>query len=145
MPSTFVVNNPTDTVVGGETDLRQAITSANSTGAANTITFDPTVFATPQTITLGGGQLDADQHERDADDHRPGGGRDGQRRREQPGVPGRCECHGVHLGTDDHRRQCDAATAAACTTFGTTTLTNCTISGNYRQRQRRRRVQQPAR
>ena len=52
--STFVVNNPTDTPIVGETDLRQAIASANSTMGANTITFDSTVFATPKTITLGG-------------------------------------------------------------------------------------------
>jgi hypothetical protein len=56
--STFVVNNATDTPVAGETDLRQAITSANATTGANTITFDSTVFATPQTITLGGTQLE---------------------------------------------------------------------------------------
>ena len=56
-PSTFVVNNPTDTPVAGETDLRQAITLANTTAGDNTITFDPTVFATPQTITLAGTQL----------------------------------------------------------------------------------------
>ncbi len=56
--STFVVNNPTDTPVAGETDLRQAITSANATTGANTITFDSTFFATPQTITLDGTQLE---------------------------------------------------------------------------------------
>ena len=57
LPATLVVNNPTDTPVAGETDLRQAITLANSLTGANTITFDPTVFATPQTITLNGTQL----------------------------------------------------------------------------------------
>ena len=57
LPATLVVNNPTDTPVAGETDLRQAITLANSLTGANTITFDPTVFATPQTIILGGTQL----------------------------------------------------------------------------------------
>ncbi len=56
-PAVFTVNNPTDTPVAGQTDLRQAITEANSTAGANTITFDSTVFATPQTITLGGTQL----------------------------------------------------------------------------------------
>ena len=56
--STFVVNNPTDTPVAGENNLRQAIASANATTGANTITFDSTVFATPQTITLGGTQLE---------------------------------------------------------------------------------------
>ena len=56
-PSTFVVNNPTDTPVPGKTDLRQAIALANSAAGDNTITFDPTVFATTQTITLSSGVL----------------------------------------------------------------------------------------
>ena len=43
--STVVVNNPTDTPVAGETDLRQAILQAGLNGIANTIDFDPTVFA----------------------------------------------------------------------------------------------------
>ena len=50
--STIVVNNPTDTPVAGETDLRQAIVQANTNGGAETITFDKTVFNTPQTIRL---------------------------------------------------------------------------------------------
>src|SRR6516225_37731 len=54
----IVVNNPTDTPVAGETDLRDAIEQANMNGGNQTITFDPTVFATPQTITLGVGQLE---------------------------------------------------------------------------------------
>jgi hypothetical protein len=58
LPSTFVVNNPTDSPVVGEIDLRQAIASANATTGANTITFDSTVFATPQTITLAGTQIE---------------------------------------------------------------------------------------
>src|SRR5262249_48745090 len=48
----FTVNNATDTPVVGKTDLRQAIALADATVATCTITFDPTVFATPQTITL---------------------------------------------------------------------------------------------
>ncbi len=54
----YVVNNPTDTVVVGKTNLRQAIDAANVNGVANTITFDSTVFATSQTIVLGGTQLE---------------------------------------------------------------------------------------
>jgi len=54
----IVVNNATDVPVAGETDLRQAIAQANATAGANTITFDPTVFTTPQTINLTGGQLE---------------------------------------------------------------------------------------
>ena len=38
--STIVVNNPTDTPVAGEIDLRQAIAQANTNGGDETITFD---------------------------------------------------------------------------------------------------------
>jgi len=54
----ITVNNPTDTPIAGEIDLRQAIMLANTTAGAQTITFDPTVFNTPQTINLSGGQLE---------------------------------------------------------------------------------------
>ena len=50
--STIVVNNPTDTPVVGQIDLRQAIGLANTNGGNETITFDKTVFKTPQTIHL---------------------------------------------------------------------------------------------
>ncbi|OYV96589.1 MAG: hypothetical protein B7Z73_00450, partial [Planctomycetia bacterium 21-64-5] len=45
----------------GHLSLREALglIDANPAGFDNTITFDPTVFATPQTITLTGGTLDA--------------------------------------------------------------------------------------
>ncbi len=56
--STIVVNNPTDTPVTDQIDLRQAIDQANSDGGGDTIQFDPTVFSTPRTITLTGGQLE---------------------------------------------------------------------------------------
>ena len=58
VPSTFIVDNPTDTPIPGMTDLREAITSANANGQANTISFDTIVFSTPQTITLTGLQLE---------------------------------------------------------------------------------------
>src|SRR5262245_55098498 len=56
--STIVVNNPTDTPVTGEIDLRQAIDMANTNGGDEAITFDGTVFATAQTIKLASGQLE---------------------------------------------------------------------------------------
>ena len=55
--STFTVNNPTDTPVAGETDLRQAIADATMTSGASTINFLSPVFNTPQTITLDGSPL----------------------------------------------------------------------------------------
>src|SRR5262245_42378524 len=58
VPSTIVVNNPTDTPVVGQTDLRQAIAQANSNGGDERIVFDKTVFEKPRTITLVGTQLE---------------------------------------------------------------------------------------
>src|SRR5262245_14378786 len=52
----LVVTNTLDD--GSTGSLRWAVGQANSNGVADTITFDATVFATPQTITLTGGQLE---------------------------------------------------------------------------------------
>jgi parallel beta-helix repeat protein len=54
--STIDVNNPTDTPVTGQIDVRQAITQANQDGGGDTIDFS-SLFDTPQTITLSGGPL----------------------------------------------------------------------------------------
>jgi hypothetical protein len=56
--SSIVVNNPTDTPVTRETDLRQAIDMANTNGGDETITFDSKVFGSAQTIELASGQLE---------------------------------------------------------------------------------------
>ena len=110
--------------------MRYCIAQANSTAGANTITFDATVFATPQTIILGGTQLALTNTTRDRDDHGPGGGRDGQRQPREPGVPGQPECHGVDLGTDDQRGHRDRRRRRTGQPWGTVTLTNVTLSGN---------------
>ena len=52
VPSTIVVNNPSDTPVTGLIDLRQAIAMANTHVGDDQITFDKTVFNTPKTISL---------------------------------------------------------------------------------------------
>jgi hypothetical protein len=54
--SMFTVMKTTDD--GSTGTLRWAITQANATSGANTIDFSPTVFNTPQTITLSGTQLE---------------------------------------------------------------------------------------
>ncbi len=56
----LVVNTTSDGTgsLPGDLDLRQAVNLANVTDGAATITFDPTVFAAPQTIALTGGQLE---------------------------------------------------------------------------------------
>ena len=58
--STFTVNSTGDSGSGSGLagDLRHCITQANSDGGDETIVFDKTVFKTPQTITLTGGQLE---------------------------------------------------------------------------------------
>jgi hypothetical protein len=56
VPSTFTVTNLLDD--GSVGSLRWAVGQANATGGDETIDFDPTVFATPQTITLSGTQLE---------------------------------------------------------------------------------------
>src|SRR6516165_8962523 len=59
LPSTFTVNGTGDSGTGSGLvgDLRYCITRANANAGPDTIVFDPTVFSTPQTITLTGGQL----------------------------------------------------------------------------------------
>ena len=56
----FTVNGLGDAGIGsGDSgDLRYCINQANADGGANQIVFDPTVFSTPQAITLSGGQLE---------------------------------------------------------------------------------------
>ena len=49
--STFTVENTNSSGTGS---LAVAIASADADRQANTITFDPNVFGTPQTITVGG-------------------------------------------------------------------------------------------
>jgi hypothetical protein len=55
----FVVNTTADSIdsSGPTVSLRDAIDAANIATTATTISFDPTVFATPQTITLSNGYL----------------------------------------------------------------------------------------
>ncbi|MCE9563151.1 MAG: hypothetical protein K8U57_14000, partial [Planctomycetes bacterium] len=59
--SRFVVDNTSDIDDGnftiGNLTLREAVALANAAPGANTITFDPTVFATSQTITFTNGRL----------------------------------------------------------------------------------------
>ena len=52
--TSLVVTTPGDVVdpLDGLTSLREAVANAESLAGPQTITFDPTVFATAQTITL---------------------------------------------------------------------------------------------
>ncbi|MCA9070391.1 MAG: hypothetical protein KDA84_15775, partial [Planctomycetaceae bacterium] len=57
----YLVDNLSDVSDGnfdaGELSLREAIEQSNANDGADTISFDATVFATPQTINLSNGQL----------------------------------------------------------------------------------------
>ncbi len=57
--ATLVVNSTGDVSLAGpgKLSLRVAVNLANLQAGADTITFDPTVFGTPRTITLTGGAL----------------------------------------------------------------------------------------
>jgi CSLREA domain-containing protein len=59
-PPSFVVNTTQDAAssTSGKTSLRAAILAANAAAGNVTISFDPTVFATLQTITLTLGEID---------------------------------------------------------------------------------------
>jgi hypothetical protein len=54
LPATFTVLNSADT---GDGSLRQAVLDANALAGADSIAFDATAFATPQTIALTTGEL----------------------------------------------------------------------------------------
>jgi len=60
VPATFTVNSLGDAGIGSNDagDLRYCINQANANDQANTIVFDSTVFSTPQSIALSGGQLE---------------------------------------------------------------------------------------
>ena len=58
MFSDVVVNTTADTDAAGTITLRDAIAMANADTTPATIYFDPTVFATPQTIVLSGTELE---------------------------------------------------------------------------------------
>ena len=88
------------------------------------------MFNTPQTITLGGTQLELSDTTGTETITGPAAGvtvsGDGASRVFQVDSG----CHGVDLGTDDHRRQRGQRQRRRPVQHGTTTLTNCTVSGN---------------
>ena len=128
--STIVVNNPTDTPVAGETDLRQAIVQANTAGGNETITFDKTVFKTPQTINLTGGQLELSDTTGTETITGPKAGvtvNAGELSRVfqvDAGVTASISGMTITGGNDRRQRRRPAQHG------GTLTLTNCTVSGN---------------
>ncbi len=127
----FVVNTTADDFgfSNGTTSLREAIAVANA-NPGQTITFDPTVFATAQTITLSLGQLELSNTTGTETITGPAagvtvsGGGASRVFQVDKGVTASISgltITGGNAGNGDGGGVLD---------YGTTTLTNCTISGN---------------
>ena len=125
----IVVNTAMDGVgsLPGDLDLRQALNLAEALGAA-TFSFDPTIFATHQTIRLTAGQLDLSDTSGLLTFDGPAagltidaGGKSGVFLVE-PGVT--AALSGLTLTGGS------ALAGGGLENFGTITLTDCTISGN---------------
>ena len=118
-------SDPTD----GKTSLREAIASANAL-PGHTITLDTTVFASPQTITLTGTQLELSNTTGTETITGPAAGvtvsGGGLSRVFQVDAGVTASISGLTITGGN----AGYGTAAASTTRGTFTLTNCTVSGN---------------
>ena len=103
----LVVDTPVDELdfTNSTTSLREAITVANALPGDHTITFDPAVFNTAQTINLALGQLELSDTSGTETITGPAAGVTVSGGGNEPGVPGRLGCHRVHLRADDHRWQ----------------------------------------
>ncbi len=129
MLSTFTVNNPTDSPVAGEIDLRQAIAMANAATSVSTIDFNIT---TPATITLSSGQLELSNTSYATTIDGPGASQlsiNGNNASRVFQVDGGVTASISGLTITGGNADC--ATAAVCTTTAALlTLTDCTVSGN---------------
>jgi predicted outer membrane repeat protein len=126
VPATFTVINTRDD--GSAGTLRWAIGQANSFAGADTVDFDGTVFATPQTITLASTQLELTDELGSTTITGPVSGVvvDG-------GSASRL--FQVNMGTQAAMsgltiQRGHAATGGGLLNMGVVSLTNCTISGN---------------
>ncbi|HEV8065875.1 MAG TPA: right-handed parallel beta-helix repeat-containing protein, partial [Acidimicrobiales bacterium] len=125
--STWTVTSTLDD--GSTGTLRWAIGQANSAGGAETINFDPTVFATPQTITLNGTQLELSDTTGTETVTGPAAGvtvsgnNASRVFQVDPGVTASISGLTISAGQTD-------SAGAGMFNSGNTTLIDCTISGN---------------
>ena len=137
----YVVNTTADDFgfTNGTTSLREAITFANAI-PGQTITFDATVFASAQTITLSRGQLELSNTSGTETITGPAAGvtvsGGGASRVFQVDKGVTASISGLTI-TDGNAGN---FAGGGVLNYGTITLTNCTIAGNAAY-QRRRRVQ----
>ena len=113
-------------------DLRYCINQANADDQANTIVFDSTVFSTPQTITLNGGQLELSDTSGTQTITGPAagvtisGGGNSRVFQVDEGVTASISgltISGGSMSTGD-------GDGGGLANYGTATLTDCTLSGN---------------
>jgi hypothetical protein len=117
---TFTVTNLLDD--GSVGSLRWAVGQANMTGGDQTIDFDPTVFGTPQTITLAGTQLELTDTTGTETITGPAAGVtvDG----------GGSRVFRIDRGVTASVSGLTISDGGGLLNLGTTTLTDCTVSGN---------------
>ena len=140
--SAITVTNTLDD--GSVGSLRWAVEQANAGGGAETINFDPSLFNTPQTITLTQGQLELSDTTGTETITGPAAGLTvsggGKSRVFQVDKGVTASISGVTItagnggsgGSGDGDG--DGYFGGGLENYGTTTLTNCTITGNYAQK-----------
>ncbi len=129
----FTVNSLGDALSGsGDSgDLRYCINEANADDGPNQIVFDPTVFSTPQTITLSGSELELSDTGGMQTITGPAAGvtisGGGMSRAFQvdPGVTASISGLTISGGAIGY-----PSSGAGLANYGTTTLAGCTLSGN---------------
>ena len=129
--ATFTVNSLGDAGSGssGAGDLRYCVNQANANNQANTIVFDSTVFSTPQTITLSGSQLELSDTGGTQTITAPAagvtisGGGNSRVFQLDSGVTASLSGLTITGGS--------AGIGGGLAIYGTSTLTDCTISGNF--------------
>ncbi len=129
--ATFTVNSLGDAGSGsGDAgDLRYCINQANADDQANTIVFDSTLFSTPQTITLSGGQLELSDTGGTQTITGPAagvtisGGGNSRVFQVDPGVTASISGLTISGGSA-------VGNGGGLANYGTATLTDCTLSGN---------------
>ena len=131
--TTFTVNSLGDALSGsGDSgDLRYCINEANADAGPNQIVFDPTVFSTPQTITLSLGQLELSDTGGTQTITGPAagvtisGGGNNRVFQIDDGVTASISGVTISDGETEYPES-----GAGLANYGTATLTGCTLSGN---------------
>ena len=119
----------------GQLTLPQAVNLANVLSGAQTITFDNTVFKTPQTITLSGTQLELSNTTGTETITGPAAGLTvsggGLSRVFQVNAPVAASISGLTITGGNSSNPGENGYGGGLEVYGAITLTNCTVSGNF--------------